>query len=118
MSLEGVPARVDHLERVVDSLHEDSIRTQGALAALAGQLQGLDTNIRDIASKLDIARTRKPDLGMFAAWAMVLLTICGLAFYGVAWRLGYHEVYMQELSAQIHENETTMYNLGLEACSK
>lgn len=77
---EGLPTRVEQLETSVASLHQDSIRTQSALAALAGQVDGLSDTLRDIADKLDAQRTRRPEMGALATWAIVILTIGALAF--------------------------------------
>ena len=77
---EGLPIRVEQLETSVASLHQDSIRTQSALAALAGQVDGLSDTLRDIADKLDAQRTRRPEMGALATWAIVILTIGALAF--------------------------------------
>ena len=84
---DGLPTRVEQLETSVASLHQDSIRTQSALAALAGQVDGLSDTLRDIADKLDAQRTRRPEMGALATWAIVILTIGALAFAPVSARL-------------------------------
>ena len=84
---DGLPTRVEQLETSVASLHQDSIRTQSALAALAGQVDGLSDTLRDIADKLDAQRTRRPEMGALATWAIVILTIGALAFAPISARL-------------------------------
>jgi len=84
---DGLQPRVEQLETSVASLHQDSIRTQSALAALAGQVDGLSDTLRDIADKLDAQRTRRPEMGALATWAIVILTIGALAFAPISSRL-------------------------------
>ena len=48
MFMHGLPTRVKQLETVVDSLHQDSIRTQGALQSLAGQVGQIAGSLKDL----------------------------------------------------------------------
>lgn len=92
MFMHGLPTRVKQLETVVDSLHQDSIRTQGALQSLAGQVGQIAGSLKDLGDKLDIARTRKPDLGALATWAGVLILVGGMALQPTRATLSEHNV--------------------------
>ena len=72
--------RVGVLERSVSGLHEDSRKTQAAVAGLGVQVHDMTSIIRDISEKLDSHRMRRPDLQSAATTIIALLAIGGLAF--------------------------------------
>jgi hypothetical protein len=80
MFYDGLPSRVGHLENEMTALHEDNIRTREALSTLGSQVNILNETMKDLATKLDVTRTRKPDVGAMAAWAGVLLMIMALVY--------------------------------------
>jgi uncharacterized coiled-coil protein SlyX len=75
--LKHVEEQVRHQGEAVDVLHQDSIRTQGAIASIATHIDNLTDTMRSIEAKLDEHRTRKPELAGLAAVAAVILTIVG-----------------------------------------
>lgn len=72
--------RVSSLERSVTGLHEDSRKTQAAVAGLGVQVSDMMSAVRDIADKLDSHRMRRPDLQSAATTIIALVAIGGLAF--------------------------------------
>lgn len=100
--IEALPTRVGHLEESVKGLHQDFASMQGHMAGMAAQMTSMTEVVKDIDSKLDIARTRRPDMNAMASWAAVLLVIVGLVFGGVAWRMSTHEVTLNALETQKH----------------
>ena len=91
--------RVDHLEQSVEALHRDSMRTQGAIAGMAAQVDSIVDTIKDIGQKLDQQRTRRPELGALATTALVVLTIGALALAPLNMR-------MSSLENQLHSMQT------------
>lgn len=79
--------RVTRLETSVSALHEDSRKTQAAVASLGSRVGAMHTAITDIADKLDVARTKRPDMQGVAAVVGVLIIIFGLAIAPSYWRL-------------------------------
>jgi len=104
VTMEGLPVRVQHLEGVVDSLHQDSIRTQAQLSSLDMQMRNLNDTLKDFGSKLDVARTKKPDMAAFGTWATVLLMFMGMASAGFIFRMSQHERFLETLNARQIEN--------------
>ena len=80
MFYDGLPTRVGHLENEMSALHEDNIRTRTAISTLGSQVATLTETMKDLATKLDVTRTRRPDMAAMAAWAGVLLMIMALVY--------------------------------------
>lgn len=72
-------SRVERLERRFQDLHSEQLKHtatfQASIDALGGQMAALATVVDDVATKLDVARTRKPELGAMAAVAAVIIAL-------------------------------------------
>ena len=102
---EGIPTRVGQLESMVDTLHQDSVRTQGAISGLVTQVSSLTDTMKDLAVKLDQTRTRRPDMGALASWAAVLLVIMGMTYAPLALRMSQHEETLKVNAATNREQD-------------
>lgn len=105
-----LPKRVGALEVTVDQLHTDQVETKRMLADQGVSLASLQSTtnansqlLRDVAEKLDAARTKKPEWGVFASWAAVLLTIGALAFVPINKRVENVETAASQTSAVMLE---------------
>jgi len=99
---DDIPIRVSHLENSVERLHADNQRTQQTLAGVVAQLDSVGRSVTDIATKLDTARTRKPDMPMILTVAIMSIGLLGTVG-GFALSPVYREM---SASAKFHEAVT------------
>jgi hypothetical protein len=109
MFYDGLPTRVGHLENEMSALHEDNIRTRTAISTLGSQVSTLNETMKDLAGKLDQTRTKRPDFGVLAAWAGVLLMIMASFYAPINANLNNAIVTIAELQ---HTHEEASYMAG------
>lgn len=71
--------RVGAVETSIQTLVTNDATNQHTLGRVVAGLESLSSTVSDLAKKLDIARTRRPEMGAIASVAAVIITIGVLA---------------------------------------
>lgn len=113
-NMDGLPTRVTHLEGSVTQLHQDSIKSQAMMAAMQRDLGNIGDALKSFGDKLDQQRTKRPDIGAFAGWAAVILTMVAMAYAPLAWRMSDHEATLDQLTSRQFENSQIVGEYSVE----
>lgn len=85
--------RVGAVETSIQTLVANDAANQHTLGRVVAGLESLSSTVSDLAKKLDIARTRRPEIGAIAAVASVIITIGVLAMAPVYSSIERQEVF-------------------------
>lgn len=92
--------RVKQLEHSVESLHTDMGKMSSAIAGISAQVTTLAHTLDSVADKLDVQRTKRPELSAMAAVAAVILAVGGATLWPISQRIGLVE-FQQQWQQQI-----------------